>query len=170
MPSTVRLLTPDPADPNTAVVVAARRTPVGTAGRALAAVDVVGLAAPVLRALVHDVGPSAKEEDAVDEVLLGNCMGPGGDPARVAALSAGLGLAVPGLTVDRQCGSGLEAVNRAAQRVLAGARLVLAGGVESASTAPTRLALAPDGSRVAYDRARFSPDEIGDPGMGEAAD
>jgi acetyl-CoA C-acetyltransferase len=170
MPSTVRLLTPDAADPNTAVVVAARRTPVGTAGRALAGVDVVGLAAPVLRALAQDVGTSAQEQDAVDEVLLGNCMGPGGDPARVAALSAGLGVAVPGVTVDRQCGSGLEAVNLAAQRVLAGARLVLAGGVESASTAPTRLALAPDGSRVAYDRARFSPDEIGDPGMGEAAD
>ena len=106
----------------------------------------------------------------MDEVVLGNCMGPGGDPARVAALAAGLGLAVPGLTVDRQCGSGLEAVSLAALHVAAGDRLVLAGGVESASTAPTRLALQPDGSRVAYDRARFSPDDIGDPGMGEAAD
>jgi acetyl-CoA C-acetyltransferase len=170
MPSTVRLLTPDPTDPRTPVVVAARRTPVGTAGRSLVGQDVVALAAPVLRALAGDLGPRALEPDTVDEVVLGNCMGPGGDPARVAALSAGLGVAVPGLTVDRQCGSGLEAVNVGALRVLAGAELVLAGGVESASTAPTRLGLEPDGSRVAYDRARFSPDEIGDPGMGEAAD
>jgi acetyl-CoA C-acetyltransferase len=169
MPS-ARLLTPDPTDPRTPVVVAARRTPVGTAGRALAALDVVALAAPVLRALAGDLGPLTAEQDAVDEVVLGNCMGPGGDPARVAALAGGLGLGVPGLTLDRQCGSGLEAVNMAALRVLAGDTLVLAGGVESASTAPTRLALATDGSRVAYDRARFSPDEIGDPGMGEAAD
>src|SRR5215217_6979845 len=92
------------------------------------------------------------------------------DPARVAALAAGLGTHVPGLTVDRQCGSGLEAVALAAARVLTGARLVLAGGVESASTAPTRLALQPDGTRVPYERARFSPDELGDPGMGEAAE
>ncbi|GAA4355179.1 thiolase family protein [Angustibacter luteus] len=152
------------------MVVAARRTPVGTAGRSLAAVDVVGLTAPVLRALAGDLGDLAGHPDVVDEVVLGNCMGPGGDPARVAALAAGLGLAVPGLTVDRQCGSGLEAISLAALHVAAGDRLVLAGGVESASTAPTRLALQPDGSRVPYDRARFSPDDIGDPGMGEAAD
>src|SRR4051812_27153569 len=153
MPSSSRLLTPSAADPRTPVVVAGRRTPVGTAGRSLAALDVVDLAAPVLRALAGDVGPLASGPDAVDDVILGNCMGPGGNPARVAALAAGLGLAVPGLTVDRQCGSGLEAVNLAALRVAAGDGLVFAGGVESASTAPTRLALAPDGSRVAYDRA-----------------
>ncbi|MGN6302074.1 MAG: thiolase family protein [Angustibacter sp.] len=152
------------------VVVAARRTPVGTAGRSLAPYDVTALSASVLQALVADVASAADPSPSVDEVVLGNCMGPGGDPARVASLAAGLGVDVPGVTVDRQCGSGLEAIAQAASRVAVAGGLVLAGGVESASTAPTRAALLPDGRREPYDRARFAPDEYGDPGMGEAAD
>jgi acetyl-CoA C-acetyltransferase len=154
-------------------VVAARRTPVARAGGALAGYDVTALAAPVLRALRDDLvrlGGRAGGAGLVDEVVLGNCTGPGGDPARVAALAAGLGTGVPGVTVDRQCGSGLEAVAVAAQRVLAGGGTVLAGGVESPSTAPTRALARPDGTRVPYRRARFAPDEHGDPDMGPAAD
>jgi acetyl-CoA C-acetyltransferase len=146
-------------------VVAARRTPVGTAGHALREVDVVGLAAPVLAALaqdVRDLGPTRR----VDEVVLGNVMGPGGNPARVAALAAGLGTQVPGVTVDRQCGSGQEAVHQGAAAVLTGADVVLAGGVESASTAPTRTW--PSGET--YRRAPFAPAALGDPDMGPAAD
>lgn len=188
--SRLGLLTPHVGDPRTPVIVAARRTPVGTAGGVLRDVDVVGLAAPVLRAVVGDLielgadvraggdtgraadgeRPATQERITVDDVVLGNCMGPGGDVARVASLAARLGTDVPGLTVDRQCGSGLDAIGVAARSVLAGAGLVLAGGAESASTAPTRLALQPDGSRVAYGRAPFAPEEIGDPGMGEAAE
>jgi len=152
------------------VVIAARRTPIGTAGHALAAVDVVGLLAPVLRALVEDLGPNAP---AVDDVVIGNCMGPGGNPARVATLAAGLGTGVPGVTVDRQCGSGQEAVHQGATAILAGvADLVLAGGVESASTAPWRMArpTTSTGLPVPYDRAPFAPSEIGDPDMGPAAE
>lgn len=170
MPTPAHLLTERVEDLRTPVVVAARRTPVATAGRALARHDVTALAAPVLRALVGDLSVSSTGPTPVEHVVLGNCMGPGGDPARVAALAAGLGTQVPGLTVDRQCGSGLEAIGLAAHLVVAGTRVALAGGVESASTAPTRLALQPDGSRRPYDRARFAPDELGDPGMGEAAD
>jgi acetyl-CoA C-acetyltransferase len=154
----------------TPVVIAARRTPIGTAGHALATVDLVGLLAPVLRALVQDLGPDAP---AVDDVVIGNCRGPGGNPARVAALAAGLGLEVPGMTVDRQCGSGQEAVHQAATAVLAGvADLVLAGGAESASTAPWRLArpTTSTGMPVPYERAPFAPSEIGDPDMGPAAE
>jgi len=154
----------------TPVVIAARRTPIGTAGRALAGVDVVGLLAPVLAALVGDLGPAAP---AVDDVVIGNCRGPGGNPARVAALAAGLGLEVPGVTVDRQCGSGQEAVHQAATAVLAGVvDVVLAGGVESASTAPWRLArpTTSTGLPMPYDRAPFAPSEIGDPEMGPAAE
>ncbi|MFE7507215.1 acetyl-CoA C-acyltransferase, partial [Promicromonospora sp. NPDC057488] len=92
-----------PAD---AVVVAARRTPVGTRGRALASLDVERLAAPVVRAAHSDAETAAGRPLAVADVVLGNCMGPGGNPARVAALAAGLGVEVPGATVDRQCGSG----------------------------------------------------------------
>jgi acetyl-CoA C-acetyltransferase len=154
----------------TPVVIAARRTPIGTAGHALARVDLVGLLAPVLRALVDDLGPGAP---GVDDVVIGNCRGPGGNPARVAALAAGLGTGVPGVTVDRQCGSGQEAVHQAATAVLAGAAdLVLAGGAESASTAPWRLArpTTSTGLPIAYDRPPFAPSEIGDPDMGPAAE
>lgn len=152
------------------VVIAARRTPIGTAGHALARVDLVGLLAPVLRALVDDLGPDAP---GVDEVVIGNCMGPGGNPARVAALAAGLGTRVPGVTVDRQCGSGQEAVHQGATAVLAGlVDLVLAGGAESASTAPWRLTrpTMSTGLPMPYERASFAPTEIGDPDMGPAAE
>jgi acetyl-CoA C-acetyltransferase len=172
MPRTA-LLTSDVGDPRTPVVVAARRTPVGTAGGSLRDVDVVALAASVVRALVGDLAAVGLDVHAVDDVLLGNCMGPGGNPARVAALAAGLPLEVPGLTVDRQCGSGLDAIGVAARMVLTAgpaAGAVLAGGAESASTAPQRLARGTDGAWLPYDRARFAPDEIGDPGMGEAAE
>ncbi|KQX66597.1 thiolase family protein [Angustibacter sp. Root456] len=173
MPPASFTLCDDVRDARSPVVVAARRTPVGTAGRSLAAYDVTALSVPVLRALVSDLASDPADAAGhvpVDEVVLGNCMGPGGDPARVAALAAGLGLNVPGVTLDRQCGSGLEAIAQAATHVAVAGGVVLAGGVESASTAPTRLALLPDGRREPYDRARFAPDEYGDPGMGEAAD
>jgi len=157
----------------TPVVIAARRTPIGTAGHALARADVVGLLAPVLRALVAELGSFVTRAPAVDDVVIGNCMGPGGNPARVAALAAGLGTGVPGVTVDRQCGSGQEAVHQGATAVLAGvADVVLAGGVESASTAPWRLArpTTATGLPRPYDRAPFAPSEIGDPDMGPAAE
>ncbi|UOQ88741.1 thiolase family protein [Agromyces endophyticus] len=147
------------------VIVAARRTPIGTAGRGFARHSVDALAAPVLAAVAGSVASSGLP---VDDVVLGNCMGPGGDLARVAALRAGLGTSVPGVTVDRQCGSGLDAVMQAAARVSSGdARLVLAGGAESASTAPHRVW--PDtGAR--YARAPFAPVGFADPDMGPAAE
>jgi hypothetical protein len=96
------------------VLVAACRTPIGTAGHALAGLTVVDLAAPVLADLVQRAAPLGLP---VDEVVLGNCLGPGGNPARSAALAAGLGAGVPAVTVDRQCGSGLQAVRQAAAAV-----------------------------------------------------
>jgi len=147
------------------VIVAARRTAIGTAGRSFASLTVDELAAPVLAAVAHAVAPAGI---AVDDVVLGNCMGPGGDLARVAALRAGLGDEVPGVTVDRQCGSGLDAVMQAASRVRAGdADLVVAGGAESASTAPHRHW---PGSGERYTRAPFAPSGFPDPDMGPAAD
>jgi acetyl-CoA C-acetyltransferase len=149
-----------------AVVVAARRTPIGTRGRALASLDVGQLAAPVLRAVRADAEAVAGRRLVVADVVLGNCMGPGGNPARVAALAAGLGVEVPGVTVDRQCGSGLAAVLDAAAAIRAGDdRPRLAGGVESASTAPVRSV---DGVR--YDRAPFTPLGWPDPDMVRAAE
>lgn len=168
------------------IVVAARRTPIATRGRGLAEVTVDRLAAPVLRAVLDDWAAASTpsgtrgDDDArpastpahphttptVADVVLGNCMGPGGNPARVAALLAGFGVAVPGLTVDRQCGSGLAAVIEAANAIRGGdERARIAGGVESASTAPVRSV---DG--VPYDRAPFAPTGFPDPGMTEAAE
>lgn len=146
------------------VVIAARRTPIGRDGGMLRDHTVDELAAPVLRAVVDDVG-----FDRVDDVVLGNVFGPGGNPARVAALRAGLGVDVPGVTVDRQCASGLAAVAQAVAYVRAGeGEAYLAGGVESASTAPRRAW--PGDPPTPYSRAPFAPAEFGDPDMGPAAD
>lgn len=151
-------------------VVAARRTPIGRVGGALRLLRVESLVAPVLRAVLADTG---LQPDDVDEVVLGNVWGPGGNPARLAALTAGLDVAVPGLTVDRQCASGLEAINVAMRLVRSGgADVCLAGGVESTSTAPWRVrrpATIYD-RPVFIDRAPFAPADVGDPEMGPAAD
>jgi acetyl-CoA C-acetyltransferase len=150
------------------VIVAARRTPIGTAGRSLAAVTAPDLAAAVLRDLA---AADWVEAAGVRDVVLGNCMGPGGDVARVAALSAGLPVSVPALTVDRQCGSGLAAIEVGAALLLGCTGVVLAGGVESASTAPWRFwPPAGDAGPVRYERAPFAPEADGDPDMGLAAD
>lgn len=146
-----------------AVIVAARRSAISGRGRAFAGVSVDALAGPVLAAAAHDAY-EATGLTAVDEVVLGNCVGPGGNPARVSALAAGFGNQVPGLTVDRQCGSGLSAITIAVDRVRTGATLMLAGGVESVSTAPVRIS---DGEP--YGRAPFTPAGTPDPGMVEAA-
>lgn len=154
------LVTGDP------VIVAARRTPIATRGRALAGSTVEQLAAPVVRAVHDDAGLVLGGLPEVADVILGNCMGPGGNPARVAALAAGLDVRVAGLTVDRQCGSGLAAVIEAATAIRAGdLRPRVAGGVESASTAPVRSI---DG--VPYARAPFAPAGWHDPEMTRAAE
>jgi acetyl-CoA C-acetyltransferase len=148
------------------VIIAARRSPIGTRGRALAQLRVEELAAPVIRAALADAEAARGLPITVGDVLLGNCMGPGGNPGRIAALAAGLGHEVPGVTVDRQCGSGLAAVLDAAAAIRAGdGRMRVAGGVESASTAPVRSV---DG--IPYDRAPFAPAGFSDPEMTRAAE
>ena len=151
------------------VIVAARRSPIGRAGGMFRALDVEDLAAPVLRAALKDTPFDPAE---IDDVILGNAAGPGGNIARLSALSAWGDATIPGLTVDRQCGAGLEAVILACRLVQSGTGdLYLAGGVESQSRKPLRALPARDGDApLAYDRARFSPESIGDPEMGTAAD
>ncbi|HWU47193.1 MAG TPA: thiolase family protein [Humibacter sp.] len=148
------------------VIVAARRTPIGTRGRALAHLRIEELAAPAVRAALTDAEAVIGEPIRVADVLLGNCMGPGGNPGRLTALAAGLGPRVPGGTVDRQCGSGLAAVLDAVAAIRAGdERVRVAGGVESPSTAPVRSLRG-----VAYSRAPFTPDGFADPEMTQAAE
>ncbi len=119
-------------------IVDAVRTPIGKYGGALSSVRPDDLAAHVVRALVDrsaDLDPAR-----IDDVVLGNANGAGEenrDVARMAVLLAGLPVTVPGATVNRLCGSGLEAVIQAARAIAVGdASVVVAGGVESMSRAP----------------------------------
>jgi len=121
-----------------ALLCAALRTPFGRHGGALAGVRTDDLAALPIRALVERL--PRLDWAAVDEVILG-CANQAGEDnrnvARMALLLAGLPESVPGVTVNRLCASGLEAVGQAARAIGAGeAELVLAGGVESMSRSP----------------------------------
>lgn len=121
-----------------AYICAALRTPVGRYGGALSAMRADDLAAVPIRALVER--HPGVDWEAVDDVIYG-CANQAGEDnrnvARMAALLAGLPVAVPGTTVNRLCGSGMDAVASAACAVIAGrAELVIAGGVESMSRAP----------------------------------
>ncbi|WP_438612462.1 thiolase family protein [Kocuria arenosa] len=150
------------------VLVLGRRTPLARAGTLLDGVPVHRLLAPVLRCLLEDSGLDPAQ---VADVVVGNAVGAGGNLARLAALEAGLPLSVPGLTVDRQCGSGLDAVVLACRLAQAGAgRAFLAGGAESISTAPLRGRRREDGEVEFYRRVQFAPEHLGDPDMGEAAE
>lgn len=158
-----------------AIIIAARRTPIGRVGRAFKTLPVEALVTPVLHAVLEDSGLTAED---VDEVILGNAVGGGGNPARLAALTAGFPVTTSAVTVDRQCGSGLEAINLAARLIQSGAaEVVIAGGMESVSTAPWRVERpksspqqAPHPFPRVVHRAQFSPEGIGDPEMGIAAE
>jgi acetyl-CoA C-acetyltransferase len=120
-----------------AYIVGAVRTPVGRRNGGLSAVNPVDLAAHVLTELVARTGA---DPAAIDDVVMGcvSQIGPQSvDIARQAWLSAGLPESVPGVTIDRQCGSSQQAVHFAAQAVLSGTQdLVVAAGVESMSVVP----------------------------------
>ncbi|GAB3905058.1 acetyl-CoA C-acetyltransferase [Kibdelosporangium lantanae] len=125
-----------------AYIVDAVRTPVGRRGGALAGVHPADLGAHVIRALFERVDVDPVE---TDDVILGcvDTIGPqAGDIARTAWLAAGFPEEVPGVTVDRQCGSSQQALHFAAQAVLSGtADLVVAGGVQNMSQIPISAAM-----------------------------
>jgi len=139
-------------------IIDAVRTPIGRYGGSLAAVRPDDLAAAALRALLERTGLPASE---VEDVYLG-CANQAGEDnrnvARMALLLAGFPQEVAGCTVNRLCGSGLEAVAAAARAILAGeARVYVAGGVESMSRAPLAMARPdkafPRGNATVYDTA-----------------
>jgi acetyl-CoA acetyltransferase family protein len=118
-----------------AVICEPLRTPVGRFGGVLRDVGAASLAATVIRELLVRTGLRGEH---VDDVIMGQCYASGEAPAlgRVAALDAGLPVDVPGLQIDRRCGSGLQAVLYACMQVQTGAaELVLAGGADSMSQA-----------------------------------
>lgn len=139
-----------------AVICSPLRTPVGRYGGALRDLSAQQLAAVVVEAIVRRAGIAPER---VDDVIFGQCYPSGEAPAigRVAALDAGLGVDVPGLQIDRRCGSSLQAVAFATMAVQTGASdLVVAGGAESMSQTELYSAQARWGSRgdglMLYDR------------------
>jgi len=120
-----------------AYIVAARRSALGRIGGLHRNRRLEDKTAPVVAAALADAGIAPSQ---VDEVIIGNSSA-GGNPARLIALAAGLPETVPALTLDRQCGSGLDAVLAAVRSVGTGeSGVVVAGGAESLSTAPWRIA------------------------------
>lgn len=118
------------------VIVSATRTPIGSFLGSLASVSAPKLGAAVIERLLRDTGIAA---DAVSEVIMGNVLttGVGQNPARQAAIFAGLPYSTPATTVNVVCGSGLKAVQMGVQAIKAGdAKIVIAGGQESMSQSP----------------------------------
>jgi len=154
-----------------AVIVSAVRTAIGRMGGALASVPAHVFGAEVIKEAIRRANV---QPEMVEDVIMGNVISGGGNIARLTALQTGLSLELPGLTIDRQCGSGINAVNLAAQAIMSGAGDVyVAGGIESMSRAPYLM----DKPEKAYSpvppsfrKSQLSPKEIGDPPMGITAE
>jgi acetyl-CoA C-acetyltransferase len=130
------------------VFVAAGRTPIGSFGGALAGVPASALGARVIATLLERTGV---DPGAVDEVILGQVLtaGVGQNPARQAAIAAGLPVTVPAMTINKVCGSGLKAVHLAAQAIRCGdAEVVVAGGQENMSQSPHLVPGSRSGSKM----------------------
>jgi acetyl-CoA C-acetyltransferase len=152
-----------------AFIIAGLRTPVCPRNGALSEFGVVDLGAAVLRALLARVACSVGD---VDQVIIGNALYGGGNPARNILLAAGLPESQPALTIDTQCCAGLDAILLAANLVRCGeADLVAAGGAESFSRAPLRFhrPLDPGEAPKEYRRPPFAPWPGRDPDLLAAA-
>lgn len=132
------------------VIISAVRTPVGKFQGSLKSMSATKLGAIAVRAAVERAGLSSEQ---VDEVIMGNVLsaGLGQNPARQAALGAGLLPDVAAMTINKVCGSGLKAAGLAAQGIQAGdSEIVVAGGMESMSNAPYLLPNAREGYRLGH--------------------
>ena len=130
------------------VIVSAARTAVGKFGGSLAKIPAPELGAIVIKAALERAGIKPEQ---VSEVIMGQVLaaGSGQNPARQAALKAGLPVMVPAMTINKVCGSGLKAVMLAANAIAAGdAEIVVAGGQENMSAAPHVLPGSRDGFRM----------------------
>ncbi|HDS1683952.1 TPA: acetyl-CoA C-acetyltransferase [Pseudomonas putida] len=135
---------------NDVVIVAATRTAIGSFQGALATVPAVDLGAAVIKQLLEQ---TQLDPAQVDEVILGQVLtaGAGQNPARQAAIKAGLPYSVPALTLNKVCGSGLKALHLAAQAIRCGdAEVVIAGGQENMSLAPYVMPSARTGQRMGH--------------------
>jgi acetyl-CoA C-acetyltransferase len=133
---------------NEVVIVAAGRTAVGKFGGTLAKIAAADLGAHVIKNLLAKTGIAP---EAISEVILGQVLtaGVGQNPARQAVIKAGLPDMVPGMTINKVCGSGLKATHLAAQAIMCGdAEIVIAGGQENMSASPHVLNGSRDGFRM----------------------
>ena len=132
------------------VIVAAKRTAIGSFQGSLANISAVELGSIVIRALLSTSGVDAAD---IDEVIMGQVLsaGCGQNPARQSAINAGLPFSTPAMTLNKLCGSGLKAVHMAVQAIRCGdAAAVIAGGMESMSLAPYVLPKARTGLRMGH--------------------
>jgi acetyl-CoA C-acetyltransferase len=154
-----------------AVIVSAVRTAIARQGGALATVPAHIFGAEVIKEAMRRANIGS---EMVDDVIMGNVLSGGGNIARLTALQTGLSLEITGLTVDRQCGSGINAVNLAAQAIRAGeGDVYIAGGIESMSRAPylmDRPEKPYSSTPPSFRKSQLSPKEIGDPPMGITAE
>ena len=130
------------------VIVAAKRTAIGSFGGGLSSLRADQLGSAVIKALMEETGVAA---DQVNEVILGQVLtaGCGQNPARQSAINAGLPSSIPAMTINKVCGSGLKAVHMAVQAIRCGdADMVIAGGQESMSQAPHVLPNSRNGQRM----------------------
>lgn len=150
-------------------ILAARRSAVVPRNGAFADLALHELASPVILSVLQDAGI---DPENVDELILSNALGAGGNPARSAALAAGLRPEVAGLSLDRQCVGGLDALILADAMIRSGLHdIVVAGGAESYSRRPLRQHTFADGrAPEPYDQAPFTPWPERDPDMAVAAD
>ena len=131
-------------------ILAATRTAIGAFQGGLSSLPAQALGAHLIGAILRDTGVAPEQ---IDEVILGQILtaGSGQNPARQAAVQAGLPYDVPSMAINKLCGSGLKAVHLAAQAIALGdADLVLAGGEESMSLAPYVLPKARTGLRLGH--------------------
>ena len=130
------------------VIVDAVRTPIGSFGGALASVTASNMGSAVIKALLERNKIASTE---IDEVIIGQVLtaGVGQNPARQASIEAGLPVECPALTINKVCGSGLKAVQLAAQAIKCGdAEVIIAGGQENMSASPHVLPRSRDGQRM----------------------
>lgn len=130
------------------VIVAARRTAIGTFGGGLSSLSADQLGTAVIKALMEETGVAG---DQINEVVLGQVLtaGVGQNPARQSAINAGIPASVPAMTINKVCGSGLKAVHMAVQAIRCGdAEMMIAGGQESMSQAPHVLPNSRNGQRM----------------------
>ena len=144
------------------VVSTPRRTAIGTFGGMLKDVSAVDLGATVVKDVLARSGLSA---DQVDQVIVGNVLqaGQGMNPGRQVALKGGLPVEVPGMTINRVCGSGLQAICSAAQEVVLGqSEVAMAGGIENMDQAPFLLPQARYGYRMGMPDAKMADHMVSD--------